>query len=167
LELPPGSERQFDQRVAGSVREYAPAFEQYHITETPDRALRELLLLCRQEGIAAALFLMPEEARFHAAYSTEARFEVKAYLTTLQSEFRCTVIDVENHRLALDSSASNFADGHHLSAQGARRFSERFGAEFLAWSEARSGVERRAPLESREAREVAENRELSPSPRLR
>lgn len=166
-ELPEGSERQFGQRVADSIRQYAPAFDQFRVTDVPDRAVRELLSLCRAEGIAAALFLMPEEARFQAAYSPKARSEIETYLKTLRAEFHCAVIDAENRRLALESSAANFVDGHHLSAQGARRFSGRFGAEFLAWVEMHPGAEHGMLLESREASEVAEHREPGQSPRLR
>jgi hypothetical protein len=167
FELPEGSERQFDQRVADSIREYAPAFDRFHVTELPDRALRELLSLCREEGIAVALFLMPEEDRFRAAYSTEARAELEAYLRTLQSEHHCAVLDAENSRLVADLAASNFVDGHHLSAQGARRFSAWFGAEILAYMETHPGIERRLPLESRKAGELATKREPGPSPQLR
>lgn len=167
LQLPAGSERQFDQRVAESIREYTLAFDRFRVTEGPDRALRELLSLCRTEGIAAALFLMPEEARFRAAYSTEARTELEAYLRTLQSEYRCAILDPENCRPVADFAESNFVDGHHLSAQGARRFSAWFGAEIFACLEMPPGTERRAPLESREAGEVAKKREPSSSFRLR
>jgi len=167
LDLPEGSERQFDQRVADSIREYAVAFDRFQVTEAPDRALRELLSRCREEGIAAALFLMPEEDRFRAAYSIEARAELEAYLRTLRSEYRCAVLDAENSRLVADLAESNFVDGHHLSAQGARRFSAWFGAEMFACMEPPSGTERRLPLESREAGELAKKREPSLSPQLR
>ncbi|HVW38178.1 MAG TPA: hypothetical protein VHB99_12765 [Pirellulales bacterium] len=167
IELPAGSERQFDQRVADSIREYAPAFDRFHVTEAPDRALRELLSLCREREIAAALFLMPEEERFRAAYSTEARAEVKAYLSALRSEYGCAVLAPDNCRPIADCAASNFVDGHHLSAPGARRFSEWFGAEIFARMETPPGAERRLPRELREAGELAKKREPGPSPQLR
>lgn len=167
LDLPVGSERQFDQRVADSIREYAVAFDRFHVTEAPDRALRELLSLCREERVATALFLMPEEDRFRAAYSSEARVEVKAYLSALRSEYGCAVLDSENCRPVADFAASNFVDGHHLSASGARRFSEWFGAEVFARLETPPGTKRRLPLESRAAGELANKREPSPSPQLR
>lgn len=167
LELPEESERQFDQRVADSIREYAPAFDRFHVTEAPDRALRELLSLCRERGIAAALFLMPEEERFRAAYSIEARTELEAYLGTLQSEFCCAVLNAEKSRLVTDLAKSNFVDGHHLSARGARRFSAWFGAEILGCMETHPGTGRRLPLESREAGDLAKKREPSQAPQLR
>lgn len=135
MELSDTCEQAFQRRLAVSVEEYAPAFDGFRITNAPDRALRELLDTCRAEGIEAALFLMPEESRFAAAYPAGARPEIEAYLASLQREFGCPVFDATQW-----CEAADFCDGHHLIAGGAKDFSRRFAAQVLrpliGWDEA-------------------------------
>lgn len=126
IEFPSADDEQFERRLAAAIREYAPAFEGYRITEAPDRAVRELLATCRLEGIEPTLFLMPEENRFLAAYPPQSRLEIEAYLATLHEDFGCPVFDATHW-----CEAADFSDGHHLLARGAQAFSRRFGADVL------------------------------------
>ncbi|HEV7224492.1 MAG TPA: hypothetical protein VGN42_17420 [Pirellulales bacterium] len=160
IELPREDDDQTERRIADSIREYALAFEEYRITERPDRALRELLVNCRSEGIDAALFLMPERNRFQAAYPPHARREIESYLATLRDDYGCRVLDATQW-----CGPNDFLDGHHLLAQGARRFSRRFGAYLLAPPGPPSLPAGRRPPES--AADVARRGDADPVPLLR
>jgi hypothetical protein len=160
IELPSADGETFKRRLAEAIREYAPAFEGYRITEAPDRALRELLATCRLEGIEPALFLMPEEKRFLAAYSSQARFDIDRYLTALHADYGCPVFDATHW-----CEAKDFSDGHHLLARGAQDFSRRFGAYALARSGPPSLPGGRRPAES--AADMARRDETHPVPQFR
>jgi hypothetical protein len=107
-------------------REYAPCFERFHITANADRALRELLGVCRREGIATRLLTMPESTAFRGWYPPGARPSLAAYLGGLSREYGVPWIDAR--AWVADES---FVDGHHLLAGGAAAFTARFGREVL------------------------------------
>jgi hypothetical protein len=107
-------------------KQYAPALEHYRITEKPDRALRELLALCREERIAVVLMLMPEGGDFRSWYTPDARSQIDRYVAELSQHFDAHLVDA---RTWLADSA--FWDGHHLLANGAVAFTERFTREAL------------------------------------
>ena len=160
IELPSADGETFKRRLAEAIREYAPAFEGYRITEAPDRALRELLATCRSESIEPALFLMPEEERFSAAYSSQARLDIETYLAALHADYGCPVFDATHW-----CEAKDFSDGHHLLARGAQDFSRRFGADALARSGPPSLPGGRRPAES--AADMARRGETDPIPQFR
>lgn len=114
--------------------EYGPMLEEYRITATADAALTALLQLCHNEGIDAALYLMPEGSEFRGWYSPAARKEIAEYVGRLRQQFGVAVFDATTW-----CDDGDFWDSHHLTASGARRFSERFGREavsqFLAQSQ--------------------------------
>lgn len=158
IELPATSQSQFDERLATSLQEYAPAFDRYHITRTPDRALRDLLEICHAEGIDAALYLMPEEKRFAAAYPSEARAEIESYLASLAREYGCLLFDATQW-----CETADFCDGHHLLAAGAEHFSERFDAQVVQTLLALKSPP--ATFEGRQGAAIARrNREDQPPP---
>ena len=105
-------------------RHYAPALNHFHITPVADRALRELLTLCRQHGIAPLLLLMPEGTEFQSWYPPAGRAEIDAYLTRVKDEFDIPLIDA---RSWLPDTA--FFDSHHLHPAGATAFTQRFARE--------------------------------------
>lgn len=107
-------------------RQYAMALDHFHVTAVADRALRELLTLCRREGIAAMLVLMPEGTVFQSWYAPEARAEIDTYLATVSQEYRVPVVDA---RSWLPDTA--FFDSHHLHPDGATAFTLRFAQEVL------------------------------------
>ena len=117
---------EFQQCVELSVRVYQPAFQQYRITERPDRALREMLEICRRERIAAGLFLMPESSEFRAAYTPDSREKLRDYLARISHDYGVPVFDATD--AATDAS---FADGHHLLPPGAAAFASRFQRDVL------------------------------------
>ncbi|HLJ92588.1 MAG TPA: hypothetical protein VKU02_05270 [Gemmataceae bacterium] len=105
-------------------RHYAPAFVNFHITDAADRALRDLLTVCRRQGIAATLLLMPEGPEFQSWYPPTARAEIDAYLSRVSHEYCVAVIDARGW---LPETA--FFDSHHLHPDGATVFTQRFSRE--------------------------------------
>lgn len=105
---------------------YAPRLAKFAIRPTPDRALRDLLVTCRREGIRAAVVVLPEGDGFRALYAPEALRVVDAYLDRLAIEERVPVIDAR--RWVADDG---FADGHHLLPDGAATFTTRLAREAL------------------------------------
>ncbi|MHB1423844.1 MAG: DUF1574 family protein [Gemmataceae bacterium] len=107
-------------------RRYAASLQHFRIAADADHALRELLGMCRSQGIAVALFLMPEAEAFRAWYPPAARDSLMDYLDRLQREFAVPLIDargwIENNE---------FSDGHHLLRYGAETFTRRFAQEVL------------------------------------
>jgi hypothetical protein len=105
-------------------RQYAPALDHFRITPIADRALHELLALCRREGIAAMLVLMPEGTVFQSWYAPAARAEIDSYLASVSREFAFPLVDA---RSWLPDTA--FFDSHHLHPDGATAFTERFARD--------------------------------------
>jgi hypothetical protein len=136
--FPPPTD-EFRRRWAENARiEYAPLFDHYHVTPMADCAMREVLDDCRREGIAAALFLMPEGSNFRSWYPPGARDELDAYLAGLRAKYGVSVFDAMN-----GCGDDDFADGHHLYSMPAAKYSERFGREFVRpWLAGKSGAAR-------------------------
>jgi hypothetical protein len=99
---------------------------QYRIRPAADRALRELIELCRGEGIRLAIYTMPEASRFRGIYAPQARHRVQDYLDGLHREYRVPVVDTRDW-----AADGDFFDGFHLLRPGALAFSRRFGREVL------------------------------------
>jgi hypothetical protein len=139
---PPRKEVSAEEYRSGLERargEYAAVFDRFHVSGVADRALRELLELCRAERVRVLLFVMPEGSEFRGWHAPEAQAEADAYLAGLSAAYgvplvnaRCWVPDPE------------FGDGHHLRYSGATRFSERFAREaFRPLLEGQPAVTRR------------------------
>jgi hypothetical protein len=109
-----------------SVSGYEVAFNDYHITDMPDRAVREILDICRHERIAAGLFLMPEASGFRAAYVADTRGKLDDYLARLSKDCDVPVFDA-----TLACRDEDFADGHHLLPPGAKTFAASFRQDVL------------------------------------
>ena len=107
-------------------REYEPALNGFRVTELADRAMRELLELCSQASIPAALYVMPEGSEFRGWYPPAARSEIDAYLAGLGRRYGCPCYDA-----TCWSADGDFWDGHHLLPEGARRFSAKFARDAL------------------------------------
>jgi hypothetical protein len=101
-------------------RQYAAPLDNFRITAVADRALRELLALCRQHSIAAMLVLMPEGTQFQSWYAPAARAEIDRYLASVSREYDVPLVDA---RSWLPDSA--FFDSHHLHPEGATAFTQR------------------------------------------
>lgn len=100
--------------------------ETAHVAPAADRALRELLALCRQQGIETAVFVMPEAAEFRGWYPPLTRAEIDAYFARLSAECAVPVVDARGW-----IEDADFSDGHHLLPDGAAKFTQRFHREAL------------------------------------
>ncbi len=105
---------------------WGPRLEALRTSAASDRALRELLALCRDEGISVALVYMPEGSRFRELYPPAVRAAVDGYLDGLCRDFGVPLIDA---RLWVPDD--EFTDGFHLTPGGATVFTRRFGEEAL------------------------------------
>jgi hypothetical protein len=107
-------------------RQYGECFGEYHLAGGPARALHDLLDRCSRAGIPAALVLMPEASEFRALYPQPVREGIERFVSDLGREKGVPVIDARTW-----VEDSGFWDGHHLVAEGAAVFTERFGREAL------------------------------------
>jgi hypothetical protein len=114
-------------RLIGVARQRCQAFlRDFQIGPVPDRSLRELLALCRDQGIAAALVLLPETHEFGSWYPPGARETVRTYAEHVGRQFGVPVVDASGW-----VPDDDFLDPHHLLVQGARVYTERLGRELL------------------------------------
>lgn len=97
----------------------------FRINPVNDAAYRDLLAECRDRGVKAALFTMPESPAFRGWYPPGVRGQITAYLGGLSREFGVPVFDAAGW---VDDEAA-FMDGHHLLGPTAEAFSARLGRE--------------------------------------
>jgi hypothetical protein len=90
------------------------------------RAFRDLLALCRREGIAVVLF-MPAECSGFRNYCPDVADAQARAIRHLAAEAAVPLIDARTW-IADDG----FIDGHHATRAGADQFTERFAREALA-----------------------------------
>src|SRR5439155_20198486 len=96
--------------LAAARDEYPPPlFAAFRITGQADRALREILTICRREQICTLLLVMPEGQMFQSWYGPCAQRCLGDYLSTLQRDFRTPVVDARNW-----VAEEGFVDGHPL-----------------------------------------------------
>ncbi len=89
-------------------------------------ALRELLGLCRAEGIPASLVLMPEGTDFRSWYTPRAWGQIQAFLDGLRAEFGVAVVNAREW-----VADDGFSDSHHLLEAGSTAFTDRLGDEVI------------------------------------
>jgi hypothetical protein len=143
-------------RLTMQFKAYAPSLEEFSISAAPDRALRELLALCREEQIGTALLAMPEASEMRAAFDPQAQRLLQSYLSELRREYGAPVFDAR--AWARDDE---FVDGEHLLPAGAVRFSRRLLSgtkELLAEIGKRSAAGSRSPAEFAEKPDGAKSR---------
>jgi hypothetical protein len=97
----------------------APALEHFQVGEASNRALRELVALCRQERIGVVLIFLPEASQCRSWYPPAAQTQVDEYLHGLSKE---SAVPVVNARQWIPDR--QFLDGYHLTTNGAASFSE-------------------------------------------
>jgi hypothetical protein len=118
------------QRVREGVelayQEYASVLRAFHLATGPDQPLEALLRVCRREGIAAGLVLLPEGTAFRSWYPAPVWTQIEAYLDELSRRYAVPLIDT---RTWLPDTA--FYDSHHMLLPGAEAFTERFGREVV------------------------------------
>lgn len=96
----------------------------FHPAEASDRALRELVDLCRREEIVVSLLAMPDALR--PCYSPACRAAIDDYLQQLSRECEVALVDARDW---IDDGG--FADLAHLTPNGAATFTRRFAREVL------------------------------------
>jgi len=120
----PFPEAQREQRLEQARGGYSPGLGRFRLGKKPTRALRELLDLCSQEKIPAAIVVMPESSEFRSWYSDEAKSAIHGLLDELHQTYGVPIIDAERW---LDDT--DFEDGHHTLLHGADVFTYRLQAE--------------------------------------
>jgi hypothetical protein len=106
--------------------QFRKSFTNYQSSPGAVQALRDLLELCRRQGITAALVLLPESDMFRSWYAGDVLAGIDNLVADLSTSHGAVVIDARTW-IAEDG----FSDGHHLSMVGATAFTQRFGKEAL------------------------------------
>lgn len=113
-------------RLLVTRTQYESVLQQFRISATADRATRELLAVCRRQGIHVAMLLMPESKEFQGLYPPAVRGQADDYFQRLGREYGVPLIDARDW-----SSDADFLDGYHLFPRAATTFTRRFGHEVL------------------------------------
>jgi hypothetical protein len=106
--------------------QYAGTWGEFRLADGPARALADALAMCRQRDVPVALLLMPEGPTFRAHYPPSMRAGIDAHLRAASDRWGVPLIDARDW---LPDEA--FYDSHHLTADGATTFTERFERESL------------------------------------
>jgi hypothetical protein len=106
--------------------EHGKYLAKLRVSELSDRCYRDLVADCRAAGIAVAFLLTPESPAVRGWYAPESRAVLADYLRTLGGELGCPVF------AAPDGFAEeDFADGIHMLAPAARRFSRELAEKHI------------------------------------
>jgi hypothetical protein len=122
----PVSQERHQRALERARVEYTHYLTDYSLGGPACDALRELLGLCRDEGIATALLWMPEGPTFRSWYPPQALGQIDAFLTELSAKYDAPLINAREW-----VPEEDFADSHHLLLHGAARFTQRLGREAL------------------------------------
>jgi hypothetical protein len=117
---------QYKAAVLRAQGEYAPYFRGSWLRNTACRALQELLELCREHGVAAALVLMPEGTEFRRWYPAGKWRRMESYLEGVSRTYRVPVINAREW-----VADEDFSDAHHLLLHGAEVFTDRLNREVV------------------------------------
>src|SRR5207248_1730814 len=106
-----------------------------------DRALRELLELCRERQITVCCLLLPESSAFRGGYTAAMETGLVTFEQHLERNFNVSVIDARAWM-----SDEQMVDGVHLTHAGALAFTRLFEKRVLphlleAWPEENSAKE--------------------------
>jgi hypothetical protein len=105
-------------------QDYGTRLTEFRLGGQACRGLVELVELCEQEQLPAALVLMPEGSEFRALYKPEVWQQIGAFLDGVAQRARIPILSA---REWLPDTA--FVDSHHLLQDGAEAFTTRFGRE--------------------------------------
>jgi len=121
----PDSSADYQARALAAMRfEYQQVLKTFRLGTGQNKAIREILTLCREHHIAAALLFMPESEPFRELYPPHVLRELDQWGAEMKQEFGIPIIDA---RTWVDREG--FFDTHHLFDTGARQFSERLKIE--------------------------------------
>ena len=118
-----------DRRVAAiqdHLARFGPQLKGSHLAAGPAHALRDLIGLCRREGLPFAVIYMPECSGLRDLYPPEFLAEFDSLLADLRSEGDFELIDARAW-----VPDEGFWDAHHLHIDGAPVFSARFAQEAI------------------------------------
>lgn len=121
--MPDSDRRAEDARVSAG---YAAILAGYRIDPGADRALRDLLGACRDNGTRAVVIRTPESTTFRAVYQPDALATLDNYAGGLARDFGVSVVDA---RCWLPDE--EFEDGHHPLLAGQQRFTNRLHRDVL------------------------------------
>jgi len=121
---PPDAVREVNSMVVRGV--YAPCYEDFAVSDLADRALREILALCREEKIVASLLLMPESEELRDEPVLAAQPALERYVGELAREYGADLFDA-----SCWCEKSDFFDGQHLLSEAAGRLTEQLGRRVL------------------------------------
>ncbi len=121
-----GTAADFRARIAGVKQQTKPCLDQFSISDTTDRALRETLEECRRQHTKVALILMPEHSELRSWYTSAVHEQVNAYLDRLKREFAVPVFDTRTW-----VADEEFHDLTHMAPPAASPFTLRLGRELL------------------------------------
>ena len=135
-----GTDDEFRGRIAGVKAQTKPCLDHFVISDTSDRAMREILEECRRQNIKAALILMPEHSELRSWYPPTVYQQINDYLDRLKREFRVPVFDSRTW-----VADEEFHDLTHMVPSAAAPFTRRLGRELLLpWLTSSSEIPRRA-----------------------
>jgi hypothetical protein len=105
-------------RTCDTLSQYAGFLHDDTLASQPFHDLRELLALCKCQGISSALVIPPESTAFRAAYQSQHLLD---FIAQAAAEF---AIPLHDARTWVDDSG--FWDGHHLWLKGAEQYTLEF-----------------------------------------
>ncbi len=108
-----------------TYKQYAQALDGYHVGEPGCAAVRDMLGLCAERGIRAAVVLMPESSAFRGWYGPAGYAEVTAHAQRLTADFGVRLYDAREW-----VPDGGFVDGHHMIPAGANTFTDRLAKEW-------------------------------------
>jgi hypothetical protein len=108
------------------IEKIKPLLEDLHVDPRSDRALNELLGMCRRHDIKTALILMPEPSCTRGWYTPRTRVLVSEYLRQIQQQHQVPIIDARAWQ-----PDGDFADSSHMARIGVPAFSARLGREVV------------------------------------
>jgi len=114
------------ERSLQTVAAYECAIRDYAVSDAPDRALREMLDVCRRRQIDAALVIMPEESEYRRTFARRTHARAETYLDALCGEYDVPLFDAREW-----CDDTDFGDAQHLLREGADRFSAMFTGDRL------------------------------------
>jgi hypothetical protein len=92
-ELTPAQAQEY---TAAARAGYFPPLQDLQVVSLSDRAMRDLLELCRRERIPVALLLTPEGREFQSWYAPESRQRVDRYCADLSRDYDVPLIDARD-----------------------------------------------------------------------
>jgi hypothetical protein len=108
-------------------RQYARTLAHFRLGKQKCAALRELLGVCRADGLPAALVVLPEGPTFRNFYRRGAWAHIERFLARTARAFGARLVSARGWV----GREADFFDSHHLLPAGAERVTARLGREAL------------------------------------